>query len=144
MSKVRGIIMDIKELNDQDIARLEKLPKYRELGVDPFGKAYKISHHSDEIRKLCNYPPYKRMTKIMFSSVNKNDALNEAIKIIKRFKDVYKDIIVLGPTEDSIPKMADRYRINILLKYDFDIKDSLNKMNSFYQDKEISISIIEE
>ena len=46
--------MDIKELNDQDIARLEKLPKYRELGVDPFGKAYKISHHSDEIRKLCN------------------------------------------------------------------------------------------
>lgn len=54
MSKVRGIIMDIKELNDQDIARLEKLPKYRELGVDPFGKAYKISHHSDEIRKLCN------------------------------------------------------------------------------------------
>ena len=46
--------MDIKELNDQDIARLEKLPKYRELGVDPFGQRYEVSHHVKDIRAVCD------------------------------------------------------------------------------------------
>ena len=41
------------ELNDQEQFRREKLDKYRELGVDPFGQAYKVSHHVDEIRNLC-------------------------------------------------------------------------------------------
>ena len=41
-------------LNDQEQARRDKLEKYRALGVDPFGKAYKVSHHVSEIRKLCN------------------------------------------------------------------------------------------
>ena len=40
-------------LNDQEQARREKLDKYRELGVDPFGKAYKVTHHVFDIRKLC-------------------------------------------------------------------------------------------
>ena len=41
------------ELNDQEQFRREKLDKYRELGIDPFGQAYKVTHHVDEIRKLC-------------------------------------------------------------------------------------------
>ncbi len=46
--------MDNKvELNDQEQARRDKLDKYRALGVDPFGKAYKVSHHVADIRKLC-------------------------------------------------------------------------------------------
>lgn len=45
--------MDIKELNDQEIARREKLQKYLDMGVDPFGHAYKVTYHIDEIRKLC-------------------------------------------------------------------------------------------
>ena len=40
-------------LNDQEIVRREKLEKYRQLGVDPFGKAYKVSHHVSDIRKQC-------------------------------------------------------------------------------------------
>lgn len=40
-------------LNDQEQARRDKLPKYKELGVDPFGKAYKVTHHVSDIRKLC-------------------------------------------------------------------------------------------
>ena len=47
--------MDNKQvLNDQEQARRDKLDKYRALGVDPFGKAYKVSHHVADIRKLCN------------------------------------------------------------------------------------------
>ena len=41
------------ELNDQEQFRREKLAKYKELGIDPFGQAYKVSHHVDEIRALC-------------------------------------------------------------------------------------------
>ena len=45
--------MDIKQLNDQEINRLEKIKKYQELGIDPFGQAYKVTHSIEEIRKLC-------------------------------------------------------------------------------------------
>ena len=46
--------MNINELNDQELNRLEKLEKYRALGIDPFGQAYKVSHSIKEIRALCN------------------------------------------------------------------------------------------
>lgn len=47
--------MENKELlNDQEIVRREKLAKYIELGIDPFGHAYKVSHHVSDIRELCN------------------------------------------------------------------------------------------
>ncbi len=42
------------ELNDQEIVRREKLQKYVEMGIDPFGHAYKVTHHVADIRKLCN------------------------------------------------------------------------------------------
>ena len=41
------------ELNDQEQVRREKLAKYVELGIDPFGQAYKVSHHVSDIRALC-------------------------------------------------------------------------------------------
>ena len=40
-------------LNDQEQARRDKLDRYRELGVDPFGKAYKVTHHVSDIKKAC-------------------------------------------------------------------------------------------
>ena len=45
--------MNIKELNDQELVRLEKLKKYQELGIDPCGQKYKVSHSFSEIRELC-------------------------------------------------------------------------------------------
>ncbi|MBO4856842.1 MAG: lysine--tRNA ligase [Bacilli bacterium] len=51
-------------LNDQEQARRDKLEKYRALGVDPFGKAYKVSHHVDEIRKLCNKKSEKALQRM--------------------------------------------------------------------------------
>lgn len=45
--------MEMKELNDQEQVRREKLAKYAELGIDPFGKAYKVSHHVSDIRAIC-------------------------------------------------------------------------------------------
>ena len=45
--------MNINELNDQELNRLEKLKKYQELGIDPYGQAYKVTHSIKEIRELC-------------------------------------------------------------------------------------------
>ncbi len=51
-------------LNDQEQARRDKLPKYKELGVDPFGKAYKVTHHVSDIRRLCNKKSAKSLDKM--------------------------------------------------------------------------------
>jgi len=56
--------MDVKELNDQELARREKLPKYKELGIDPFGQAYKVSHHVSEIRELCKGKSAEKLDKM--------------------------------------------------------------------------------
>ena len=45
--------MDNRELNDQEQVRREKLAKYEEMGIDPFGQAYKVSHHVSDIRAIC-------------------------------------------------------------------------------------------
>ena len=45
--------MEEKELyNDQELVRRGKLAKYEELNIDPFGQAFKVSHHAEEIKKL--------------------------------------------------------------------------------------------
>ncbi len=41
------------ELTDQEQFRREKLAKYKEMGVEPFGQAYKVTHHVSDIRALC-------------------------------------------------------------------------------------------
>ena len=45
--------MEEKELyNDQELIRRGKLAKYEELNIDPFGQAFKVTHHAEEIKKL--------------------------------------------------------------------------------------------
>ena len=43
--------MEVRELNDQEQARRDKLAKYQELGIDPFGQAYDQKNYSIEIRE---------------------------------------------------------------------------------------------
>ena len=40
-------------LNDQQIARREKLPKYRAKGIDPFGHSFKVTHTAQQIKDIC-------------------------------------------------------------------------------------------
>lgn len=54
----------VNELNDQEIVRREKLDKYKALGIDPFGKRFNVSHHSDEIRKLVGKKNAKSVEKL--------------------------------------------------------------------------------
>jgi len=56
--------MEVKELNDQEQVRREKLEKYRAMGIDPFGQAYKVSHSVADIRKLCGKKSQKALDKM--------------------------------------------------------------------------------
>ena len=44
--------MDNQNLNDQELVRREKLKKYEDFKVDPFGKAFKVTHLNSEIHSL--------------------------------------------------------------------------------------------
>jgi len=62
--------MDNNQLNDQERARREKLVKYQEKGLDPFGKAYKVTHSILEIRNLTNKKSSRALDKMeLFVSV---------------------------------------------------------------------------
>ena len=65
----------MKELNDQEQVRREKLAKYVELGIDPFGKAYKVTHHVSDIRAICGK-----------KSQNALDKLNLVVSVAGRIK----------------------------------------------------------
>ena len=54
----------VNELNDQELVRREKLDKYRAAGIDPYGKRYPVSHHSEDIRKLVGKKNAKAVDKL--------------------------------------------------------------------------------
>ena len=56
--------MNIKELNDQELNRLEKIKKYQELGIDPFGQAYKVTHSFKGIREICGKKNAAKLEKL--------------------------------------------------------------------------------
>lgn len=37
-------------MNDQQQARIDKMHQLREMGIDPFGQGYTVTHHADEIK----------------------------------------------------------------------------------------------
>ena len=79
MQTERKSFMNINELNDQELNRLEKLKKYQELGIDPYGQAYKVSHSIKEIRSLCGKKSEKALAK-----------LNLQVSVAGRIKNIRK------------------------------------------------------
>ena len=52
------------QLNDQEIARRNKLAKYEAQGIYPYGKAYKVTHSASEIRKICGEKSQEKLEKL--------------------------------------------------------------------------------
>ena len=40
--------------SEQELVRIAKLEKYKELGIDPFGSKYDATHHSTDVKDLAN------------------------------------------------------------------------------------------
>ena len=104
-------------LNDQEQFRREKLDKYRELGIDPFGQAYKVSHSIKDIRAICS----KKKTAAALDRLNLQVSVAGRIKAIRKMGkasfmniqdktgniQVYMGIDVVGKKNYELFKMAD-------------------------------------
>ena len=44
----------MENLSEQEIVRRNKLEKYKELGIDPFGQRYDVKNHSQEVKDLAS------------------------------------------------------------------------------------------
>ena len=103
-------------LNDQELARREKLSKYVELGVDPYGQRYEVTHHVDEIRELC-----KDKDNTAVDELNLHVSVAGRIKALRRMGkasfmniqdktgniQVYMGIDVVGAQNYELFKLAD-------------------------------------
>ena len=108
--------MEEIKLNDQEIARREKLAKYAELGVDPYGQRYEVTHHAAEIRELC-----KDKTPEEIEALNLHVSIAGRIKFLRKMgkasffnildktgpMQVYIGIDVVGEKNYELFKLAD-------------------------------------
>ena len=118
-----------QNLNDQELVRREKLEKYKAFHVDPFGKAYKVTHSSEEIRTLFakkspasleRNKPYvqvagrikalRRMGKASFMNIQDKTGNIQ----------VYMGIDVVGKKAYELFKLADILEVKMTDLIDFD------------------------
>ncbi|MBS7021373.1 MAG: primosomal protein N', partial [Firmicutes bacterium] len=68
------------------------------------------------LRKKLNYPPFSNLTLIQLKGKDEKALLKEADKV-KKFLSSEQDVMILGPSFASIPKINQVYTIQIILKY---------------------------
>ena len=78
-----------------------------------------IGFYNEEmnIRKILKYPPYYNLTLIKISGNIYNKIYEEANKIYNYLKKNVNNIIILGPSNSNIPKINNKYYMQIILKY---------------------------
>lgn len=69
------------------------------------------------IRKKLKYPPYYNLCLIRFVSTDFDLLNKEANKVKEHLLNNTKDVIVLGPSLSTIPKIYNKYYMQIILKY---------------------------
>ena len=94
-----------------------------------------IGFYNEEmnVRKILKYPPYYNLSFIKVSSLDYEYCLNESNKICKYLRETVKDATILGPSNYFMPKINNKYYIQITIKY----KKSENLFSSlvFINDK---------
>lgn len=94
------------------------------------------------IRKLLSYPPYVNLTLIRLIGNDYQYIYNEGLKISEFLRK--SDITVLGPSSSNMPKINNKYYIQIILKYKKleTIYKQLDYINKLYvKDKKINVEI---
>jgi len=99
-----------------------------------------ISFYKEDmnIRKKLKYPPYYNLCLIKLIGTDYNELNNEAIKIKEYLNNT--NSIVLGPSPCAIPKIYNKYYLQIIIKYK-NIKNIYDKLK-FIMDKSKSNSKI--
>ena len=87
-------------------------------------------------RKALNYPPFKRLIRILFQSKSLKNCINSSNKIYEILKSKFPNSII-GPLPCPIEKLASNNRYHILIKIDSKaISQSLKVMQHIQDNKE--------
>ena len=70
-------------------------------------------------RHELSYPPYRFLVSLLFLGNKADDVFNYAIRIKDFIKQENKDddLLILGPAEPYIPKLFNKYRYRLIIKY---------------------------
>lgn len=96
------------------------------------------------IRKLLKYPPYYNLSIIKISGIDYERCLIDSKRICTYLRNNVSDIIVLGPSNYYMPKINNKYYIQITIKYkkSNDLIKSLSFINNKYAtDKKVKVEI---
>ena len=85
------------------------------------------------IRKKLKYPPYSNLCLIKLSGINLDLLNSESTKIKDYLIKNTNNVVVLGPSLSSIPKIYNKYYVQIILKYK-NTRDIYNQLK-FIQNK---------
>lgn len=97
-----------------------------------------------KIRKILKYSPYYDLCLIKIKDKNYDNALQEANKIVKHFKDKnLKDVIILGPSSSIIPRINNIYNVQIILKFKSikNLRKELIFINDYYKNYKVNVDI---
>ena len=94
-----------------------------------------------DIRKKLKYPPYYNLCLIKLVGFDYNEINQEAIKIKKYLDD--SNYIVLGPSPCVIPKICNKYYMQIIIKYK-NIKDIYNKLKFIIEKSKTNTKLLVE
>ena len=78
------------------------------------------------IRKKLKYPPYYNLCLITLSGVDYR-YLNDEAQKIQKYLNTISEIIVLGPSLSNIPKIYNKYYVQLIIKYK-NIKNIYNNL----------------
>ena len=96
------------------------------------------------IRNILKYSPYYNLSLIKIKSKNYDEALTEANKIVTHLKNQkLSDVIILGPSSATIPKVNNIYYLQIILKYKKteQIYKELVFLNNHYRTSKVIVDI---
>lgn len=67
-------------------------------------------------RKKHAYPPYAYLLKLVYSHRNEAKAIAEAVRFRDELKRIYPKLVILGPSERSIKRVAGRHQRQLIIK----------------------------
>lgn len=101
-----------------------------------------------DMRKLNEYPPYCSLFTMLISHPDRVMVLRTGQQIARQIQtEMPAECQLLGPVPASIPRLKDRYRLQMLVKYQADrghaevLKPLLRKVTAMFDDPELRISV---
>lgn len=123
-------------------------PEHYSVDLAARGEVEQFYRQECKVRKIHRYPPFCGLFSLLFSHPNRATAMKAGYEAGRMLSsNLPSDVEVLGPVPASIPRMKDRYRFQIMVKYPNQSTAIdrlillLRKIEGMRTDRELRISI---